>query len=92
MDFKDLCGSAAKGGFDLLVIEAGKIGGYACELVKRLRHGTFGTDPFRDVVMTAAEPGAALIQQVVKAGSDQILRWPFSDDQLAPKSSMRGVR
>jgi len=70
---------AAQGEFDLLMSEAGRAGGNACEMVKRLRHGTFGTDPFTAIVMTAAEPEAALIKLAVKAGSDQILRWPFSD-------------
>ena len=85
VDFPELCQAAALGGFDLLVSEMGRAGGNAYELVKRLRHSTFGVDPFPAVVMTAADPQATQIQKAIKAGPDHILKWPFSDQQLAKR-------
>jgi DNA-binding response OmpR family regulator len=82
-DFKSLCHGVHDGGFDLIVSELGPARVNVCELFKRVRHSTFGRDPFPGIIMTSAQPTQALVQRAIDAGPDHLIKWPFSNNQIS---------
>lgn len=82
-NFKSLCHAVHDGGFDLIVSELGPARVNVCELVKRVRHSTFGRDPFPGIIMTTAQPTQALVQRAIDAGPDHLIKWPFSNNQIS---------
>ncbi len=64
---------------DLVLCEAGGVGGELCELIRNLRQGTGGhANPFLVVIVTAWEKSHELAQMVVNSGADDLILRPFS--------------
>ena len=68
--------------YELLVLEASDAGADVCDLVKRLRAGLFGFDPFVPVILTSWERSSSGVKTLINAGSDDLLLRPFSPAAL----------
>lgn len=83
--FETLCEAVYRGRFDLLVSEAVPARGDICDLVKRLRHGRFGSNPFPGIIMITARPERKLVLRAIDSGPDHLIRWPFTNDQIGAR-------
>ncbi len=83
--FETLCEAVHRGRFDLMVSEAGPARGNICELVKRVRHGTLGCNPFPGIIMITARPERKLVLRAIDSGPDHLIRWPFTNDQIGAR-------
>lgn len=52
------------------------------DLVRRIRRGECGRDPFVPIILTAWTPPRELVTTALQAGIDDLLIWPFSIQQL----------
>ncbi len=83
--FETLCETVHRGRFDLMVSEAVPARGNICELVKRVRHGTLGCNPFTGIIMITARPERKFVLRAIDSGPDHLIRWPFTNDQIGAR-------
>lgn len=67
---------------DLLLIDAGLSGGSAVQLVRDIREGRTGHNPFIATIITAWRPSLAFTSAVADCGCDDLLAKPLSPDQI----------
>lgn len=63
---------------DLVLCELAGAETELCKLIQSLRQGVTGTNPFAVVVMTTWRREAALVNQVINAGADDLIARPYS--------------
>lgn len=73
------------GGFDAVILNADLDGRDACALVRELRLGGLGPDPFVVVILLLAGADPARLRHAVDCGSDDLLLVPFSPGQMAKR-------
>lgn len=69
----------------LVIAEAFSEGGDACDLVKRLRAGDVGVNPFLVIILTSWRQDVADIRKAIDSGADDLLLKPFSLNQLSSR-------
>ncbi len=67
---------------DLLLIDAGLSGGSPVQLVRDIREGRIGHNPFLATIITAWRPSLAFTSAVADCGCDDLLAKPLSPDQI----------
>ena len=83
--FESLCEAIHRGRFDLMVSEALPARGNICKLVKQVRHGTFGCNPFPGIIMITARPDRKSVLRAMNSGPDHLIRWPFTSEQIGAR-------
>jgi two-component system phosphate regulon response regulator PhoB len=68
--------------FDLLILNAAMDGTDASVLLREMRLGQMGKDPFVIAVLLLASPDEVKVRQAVDSGPDDLLLIPFAPDQL----------
>lgn len=68
--------------WDLVIGEVTGDVGSVCRLVRRIRTGDLGLNPFSVVVVTAWDAASPVVQAVVQSGADDLLTRPFSVIQM----------
>lgn len=67
---------------DILIVDAEMPGGDSLELVRDVREGRIGQNPFLPTIMTAWNPSLAFAAAVSDSGCDDLLAKPISPDQI----------
>ncbi|HEX6958211.1 MAG TPA: response regulator [Ferrovibrio sp.] len=67
---------------DLVFMDVAMRGGDAIALVRDLRHGKLGVNPYLPVILTAWEGAAAMVRRAIDAGADDLLLKPLSTRAL----------
>lgn len=84
--------SLEMGGFDVVVLAAALEGRDGCALLREVRHGRLGPDPFI-VAVTLLPPGdPAGLRRAVDSGTDDLLLIPFPVGQLANRLEALATR
>lgn len=73
----------ADGGFDAVILDAQLDGQDSHFLLRELRLGRLGPDPFAVGILLLAAPSHSKLKMAVDSGADDLLLIPFSPDQLA---------
>ena len=71
------------GGFDALILNADMEGRDTCGLLRELRLGHLGGDPFVVSIVLMAGSDSGRLRRAVDSGTDDLLLIPFPPDQLA---------
>lgn len=71
--------------FDVLVLNAAMDGTDTSMLLRELRAGRIGKDPFVVAVLLLASPNEVMVRQAVDSGPDDLLAIPFAPDQLTTR-------
>ena len=79
-----LCGP----GFDLIIGDADIGDGALLDLVRRLRNGEIGRNPFTAVIVTSWSRGWSTVRKAIDAGVDDILANPISPGRLSERIQM----
>lgn len=77
--------SCANEQFDLLVLNAAMDGTDASVLLREMRLGQMGKDPFVVAVLLLASPDEVQVRVAVDSGPDDLLLIPFAPDQLTTR-------
>lgn len=67
---------------DLLVLDMELPGDDPCQVVRRIREGHLGSNPFLPIVMTCANPTRSSIAPALAAGADDVVARPLSPGLL----------
>jgi DNA-binding response OmpR family regulator len=81
-DFSSLSRKLSDGAYDLGLFEVSDAGGDVCSLVRRLRGGELGYNPFMVVILTSWQRGSGSVSQFIDTGADDLLLRPFSPNTL----------
>lgn len=81
-EYSGLSRLVADSSFDIAVLEVTDAGGDVCDLVRRMRTGETGINPFTVVIFTSWARSAGELRTVIDAGSDDVLLRPFSPSAL----------
>lgn len=85
-DFEDGLGQGMP---DLVICDGSLAGSAAVGMVRDLRHGRLGDNPFSAVLTTAETPTLTLVKQVMNSGTDALLSKPLSVQSVIER--VRGV-
>ncbi len=83
--FKDFSKHVSHGDYDLIVAEVHNVGGGVADLMKKLRTGDIGVNPFVVSITTSWNRHSDNVRQLVDAGVDDLLLRPFSTRDLAAR-------
>jgi DNA-binding response OmpR family regulator len=81
-EYEALTRKVSERSYDLMIFEVGDAGGDVCGVVRRLRSGETGINPFATILLTSWERQAKDIHALMDAGSDDLLLRPFSPSAL----------
>jgi DNA-binding response OmpR family regulator len=81
-DFSSLARKLSDGTYDLGLFEVSDAGGDVCGLVRQLRGGEIGYNPFMVVILTSWARGSGNVSQFIDTGADDLLLRPFSPNTL----------
>lgn len=81
-DFAKFSEAVSKKIFDLIIAESHDAGGGVGELMRKIRAGEVGENPFVVAITTSWERESRHLKALVNSGSDDILIRPFSTQQL----------
>jgi DNA-binding response OmpR family regulator len=81
-DFNALTRKLKDAVFDLALLEVSDAGGDVCSLVRALRRGEVGYNPFMVVILTSWARKRSELAQLIDTGSDDLLLRPFSPNNL----------
>lgn len=81
-EFAQLVRKISERNYDLMILEVMDAGGDVCGLVRRMRSGETGVNPFATILLTSWARHAAELHAVIDAGSDDLLLRPFSPSAL----------
>ncbi|MBI5163671.1 MAG: response regulator transcription factor [Magnetospirillum sp.] len=81
--------AACREGVDMVILNYRVENNETAFVVREMRHGRLGRDPFVVVVMMLAAPNERQVRDAVDAGPDDLLLIPFAPDQLMAR--VRGV-
>ncbi len=76
--FKDLTKHISHGDYDLIIAEVHNAGGGVADLIKKLRTGDVGVNPFAVLIATSWDREIENVRQLVDAGIDDLLLRPYS--------------
>lgn len=68
--------------FDLVIAEAFSEGADVCDVVRSVRDGELGANPFLSVLLTTWPRGKTEIRKALDSGADDVVLRPFSTGQL----------
>ncbi|VAV98575.1 hypothetical protein MNBD_ALPHA06-568 [hydrothermal vent metagenome] len=81
-DFSEFTTAIAKTSYDLIIAEGHNAGGAIGDLMRKIRSGELGDNPFVVTLITSWARKSEHLQELVNAGIDDILLRPFSTSQL----------
>jgi CheY-like chemotaxis protein len=81
-DFAALTRKLKDSVFDLALMETSDAGGDVCGLVRAMRRGEIGFNPFMIVILTSWARKRSEIRQVIDTGADDVLLRPYSPNGL----------
>lgn len=84
-DAKSLEAALYGPGFDLIIGDADFDDGALLDIVRRLRDGDIGRNPFAAVIVTSWRQGWATVRKAIDAGVDDFLVNPISHGRLAER-------
>ncbi|MEX2643719.1 MAG: response regulator [Acetobacterales bacterium] len=87
-DFAALQEQVRANPFDLLIAEMEAPDGDVCGLLRAIRYGDIGRDPFVPAVLSAWNPSVGLVVKAVNAGADDLLGKPASAGRLLERVRM----
>lgn len=67
---------------DIILTDVDLPGRDPCRMVKEIREGRLGRNPFVPVILTTWDPRESLVHRVVDCGSDDLLIKPLSPNQI----------
>ena len=67
---------------DLVLIDGEMPGGDTCALIKDVREGRLGSNPFVPTIVTSWQPTEARVRGVIDSGSDDLIVKPNSPEQV----------
>lgn len=73
---------------DILLVDAEMPGGDSVELIRDIREGRVGQNPFLPTILTAWNPSAAFAAAVSDSGCDDLLAKPISPDRILERISV----
>ncbi len=80
--FEELADTLAASDFELIILSAdGRISD-VCDLVRQIRHGEVGRNPFAVTILTSVSVTENEAGQMVNSGADTVIFKPFSADGL----------
>ncbi len=84
-NFKDFSKHVSHGNYDLIIAEVHNAGGGVADLMRKLRTGDIGVNPFVVTITTSWDRQTESVRQLVDAGVDDLLLRPFSTRDLAAR-------
>ncbi len=84
-EFKSFSKHVSHGDYDLIIAEVHNAGGGVADLMKKLRTGDIGVNPFVVTITTSWDRQVDNVRQLVDAGVDDLLLRPFSTRDLAAR-------
>lgn len=81
-NFNKFSEAVARQTYDLIIAESHDAGGGVADLMRKLRTGEIGSNPFVVTVTTSWEADSSHVKGLVDAGIDDILLRPFSTENL----------
>ena len=72
-----------EGGIDIALIDLAMADGDAAALVRRVRYGEIGQNPFLPIILTTRNPQGAIIDAALAAGADDVLAKPYTASMVA---------
>lgn len=81
-DFALFSEAVSKNTYDLIIAETHDAGGAIAELMRKIRVGEVGDNPFVVAITTSWDRDKAHLQTLINCGIDDILLRPFSTEQL----------
>ena len=84
-EFKSFSKHISHGDYDLIIAEVHNAGGGVADLMKKLRTGDIGVNPFVVAITTSWDRKVESVRQLVDAGVDDLLLRPFSTRDLASR-------
>ncbi|MBL4618372.1 MAG: hypothetical protein JKY46_11820 [Robiginitomaculum sp.] len=91
-DFANFSEATAKNTYDLIIAESHEAGGAIAELMRKIRVGEIGDNPFVVTITTSWDRDKEHVQSLVNSGIDDILLRPFSTEQLKKRLQALVVR
>ena len=76
---------------DLLLIDAGMEEQKAFDIIRDIRHGNLGENPFLTIMVTLREPNANIVKRVIGSGVDDLIVKPVSTADLMLRISSRAA-
>ena len=67
---------------DVVLFDGNMPDGDACTLIKDLREGRLGSNPFVPTIVTSWQPTESLVRSIIDSGSDDLMVKPNSPDRL----------
>lgn len=83
-----LAGAIAARNYDILVLETQGSVNEACDLVRDMRAGQHGLNPFSVVMLTAWDLSHGIVSAVLQSGADDLIARPFSIAQFEKRIRM----
>ncbi len=77
--------AVADGGVDMAQIDLSLPGGEPLDIVRRIRRGVLGVDPFLPIVLTTWRVEGANISAALEAGADDVVAKPYSSATIAER-------
>ena len=72
-------------GADVVLCDVGLSGGSFCDLVREIRHGKLGSNPFLLILGSIEHPTPEMVRNVLNAGLDDLLVKPLSLDVIVSR-------
>ena len=72
-----------QGGYDLLIGDTTGAQSSICEFIHKVRHHTFGSNPFVGIFLTTWSPSEENVRRAVNSGTDHLIAKPFSFSQVS---------
>jgi DNA-binding response OmpR family regulator len=71
--------------FDLLIVDLDHEGEAVCDIINDIRHARLGNNPFVTIIGLSHSPAEAVINKVLDAGTDDLVRKPISAKLLSER-------
>ena len=84
-DPHDLAGLVRTRQFEMVVFAVDGLDARAPALVRQARHYEKSSDPYSPMILVSWNGATDQVQQALNSGTDQLLMWPFSTEQLAAR-------
>jgi two-component system, OmpR family, phosphate regulon response regulator PhoB len=83
--FDDVATTLSDHMFDLFIADVTHEAGRTCNLVRRIREGSVGRNPFLHIVLMTWKLEGDLVEQALNCGADDLITRPFSVDFLGAR-------
>ncbi|MBT3532623.1 MAG: response regulator [Rhodospirillaceae bacterium] len=81
----DLCNLVKSQKFELVIFAADTDGSPAARLVKQARRYESASDPYTPIILVSWNSASEVIRRALNTGTDQLLMWPFTTEQLGER-------